>query len=90
MLWVSDIEMPEEDGYAFIQELRSLDAEHGGRTPAVALTAYTRAEDRSRSLAAGFQLHLAKPVDAEELVNAVVALASQRRKGSSHAQTARY
>lgn len=86
---ISDIEMPGEDGYAFIQELRSMDAEHGGRTPAVALTAYTRPEDRSRSLAAGFQLHLAKPVDADELVNAIIALANQRRKGTGHAKTTR-
>jgi PAS domain S-box-containing protein len=87
---VSDIEMPEEDGYTFIQNVRALDAEDGGRTPAVALTAYTRAEDRSRSLAAGFQLHLAKPIEANELVNAIVTLAIQRRKGSSHAQATRH
>lgn len=87
---VSDIEMPEQDGYMFIHEVRSLDAECGGRTPAIALTAYTRAEDRSRSLAAGFQMHLAKPVDAEELVNAIIALSNSRRKGPGHAQTARH
>lgn len=87
---ISDIEMPEQDGYMFIHEVRSLDAECGGRTPAIALTAYTRAEDRSRSLAAGFQMHLAKPVDAEELVNAIIALSNSRRKGPGHAQTARH
>ncbi len=87
---VSDIEMPEQDGYMFIHEVRALDAECGGRTPAIALTAYTRAEDRSRSLAAGFQMHLAKPVDAEELINAIIALSNSRRKGPGHAQTARH
>lgn len=87
---VSDIEMPEEDGYMFIQEVRALDADHGGRTPAVALTAYTRAEDRSRSLAAGFQMHLSKPVDAEELLNAIMVLAGQKRKGVSHVQATRH
>lgn len=87
---VSDIEMPEQDGYMFIHEVRALDAECGGRTPAIALTAYTRAEDRSRSLAAGFQMHLAKPVDAEELVNAIIALSNSRRKGPGHAQTTRH
>ena len=87
---VSDIEMPEEDGYMFIQEVRALDAEHGGRTPAVALTAYTRAEDRSRSLAAGFQMHLGKPIEADELVNAIVSLSNQRQKGPSHAQITRH
>ena len=87
---VSDIEMPEEDGYAFIQEVRALDADHGGRTPAVALTAYTRAEDRSRSLAAGFQLHLAKPVECDELVNAIITLAVSRRKGPANVQTTRH
>ena len=74
----------------FIHEVRALDAECGGRTPAIALTAYTRAEDRSRSLAAGFQMHLAKPVDAEELINAIIALSNSRRKGPGHAQTARH
>lgn len=87
---VSDIEMPVEDGYMFIHEVRALDAEHGGRTPAVALTAYTRAEDRRRTLAAGFQMHLGKPIEAEELVNAIMMLAGQRRKGNNHAQTARH
>ena len=86
---ISDIEMPEEDGYMFIQEVRALDADRGGRTPAIALTAYTRAEDRSRSLAAGFQMHLSKPVDAEELLNAILVLASQKKKGASHAQVTR-
>jgi CheY-like chemotaxis protein len=65
---VSDIGMPGEDGYALIRKVRALDAEQGGEIPAVALTAYARAEDRIRALASGFQLHMPKPVNPEELV----------------------
>jgi PAS domain S-box-containing protein len=84
---ISDIEMPDADGYMLIQEVRALNLESGGRTPAIALTAYARAEDRSRCLAAGFQLHLSKPIEANELVTAIISLANQRRKGQGHAQT---
>jgi CheY-like chemotaxis protein len=65
---VSDIGMPEEDGYAFIRRLRALPREQGGRIPAIALTAYARAEDRRKALAAGFQNHAAKPIEPQELV----------------------
>jgi hypothetical protein len=65
---VSDVEMPEEDGYALVRRLRALDARRGRRTPTVALTAYGRAEDRRAALTAGFNLHLAKPIDPAELV----------------------
>jgi signal transduction histidine kinase/ActR/RegA family two-component response regulator len=71
---VSDIAMPEQDGYAFIQGVRALDDAAGGRTPAVALTALARPRDRVRALAAGFQTHLPKPVDPNELVLAVANL----------------
>jgi CheY-like chemotaxis protein len=71
---VSDIAMPEEDGYAFIRRVRSLPPEEGGRTPAVALTALARPKDRVCALAAGFQTHLPKPVDPSELVLAVANL----------------
>jgi signal transduction histidine kinase/ActR/RegA family two-component response regulator len=71
---VSDIAMPEQDGYAFIRAVRALGQEAGGRTPAVALTALARAKDRVRALAAGFQTHLAKPIDPAELVLAVASL----------------
>jgi signal transduction histidine kinase len=71
---VSDISMPEEDGYSFIRRVRSLPAEAGGRTPAVALTALARPKDRVSALAAGFQTHLPKPVDPNELVLAVANL----------------
>ncbi|MEA5603428.1 PAS domain S-box protein [Nostoc sp. UHCC 0252] len=69
---VSDIGMPQEDGYALIRQVRALPADRGGRIPAVALTAYARAEDRTQALLAGFQLHVPKPVNPAELA-AVVA-----------------
>lgn len=69
---ISDIGMPEKDGYQFIQELRARRAEQGGLVPAVALTAFARAEDRLRVLAAGYVTHIAKPVEPAELV-AVIA-----------------
>jgi signal transduction histidine kinase len=68
---VSDIAMPEEDGYDFIRRVRALPEAEGGRTPAVALTALARPRDRVRALAAGFQTHLPKPIDPSELVLAV-------------------
>ena len=68
---VSDIGMPKEDGYTLIQRVRRLDPECGGRIPAVALTAYARAEDRKSALGAGFQFHVPKPVDPAELVVAI-------------------
>ena len=71
---VSDIEMPGEDGYELLRRIRA--KERGGRTrlPALALTAYGRPEDRRRTLAAGYNLHLAKPIDPSELVLAVANL----------------
>ena len=61
---VSDIGLPDEDGYALIRRLRSREAERGGFLPAVAMTGFVRTEDRARILAAGFQVHVPKPVDA--------------------------
>jgi PAS domain S-box-containing protein len=72
---ISDIGMPEADGYELIRRVRSLPAERGGETPAVALTAYARSEDRQRALKAGYQLHVSKPVELAELVAAVSSLA---------------
>ncbi len=65
---LSDIGMPIEDGYEFLMQLRQLSEQEGGDTPAVALTAFARAEDRHRALMAGFQMHLPKPVEAGELL----------------------
>ena len=74
---VSDIGMPEVDGYEFVRRLRELPREQGGRIPAVALTAYARAEDRRKALMTGFQNHAAKPVDPQELVVVVANLAGR-------------
>jgi signal transduction histidine kinase len=75
---VSDIGIPVEDGYSLIRKVRSRDASHGGNVPAAALTAYARPEDRLRALEAGFQTHLAKPLDPAELVATVARLAGRR------------
>jgi CheY-like chemotaxis protein len=72
---VSDIGMPVEDGYVLIKRVRALDSEQGGDVPAIALTAYARSEDRMRSVRAGFQLHIAKPVEPTELITMVATLA---------------
>jgi PAS domain S-box-containing protein len=72
---LSDIGMPGEDGYELIRRVRELPAERGGQTPAAALTAFARVEDRRRALRAGFQMHLAKPVDIQELATVVASLA---------------
>jgi signal transduction histidine kinase/ActR/RegA family two-component response regulator len=75
---LSDIEMPGTDGYQLIKELRLRPSQQGGSVPAAALTAYARTEDRLRALRAGFQLHLAKPVQPSELVTVVGSLAARR------------
>jgi PAS domain S-box-containing protein len=76
---ISDIGMPEEDGYELMRKVRSLPAELGGRTPAIALTAYARSEERLRALRAGYQMHMPKPVELTELV-AVVSSLVERNK----------
>ncbi|HEY9283227.1 MAG TPA: ATP-binding protein, partial [Pyrinomonadaceae bacterium] len=74
---VSDIGMPGEDGYALIGRVRALPPQEGGATPALALTAYARAEDRARSLASGYQAHLPKPVAPAELAATVASLSGR-------------
>jgi CheY-like chemotaxis protein len=74
---ISDIEMPGEDGYTFIRKVRALDFTKGGRTPALALTAYGRVEDRLRTLSAGYNMHASKPVDPAELGVIVASLAGR-------------
>jgi CheY-like chemotaxis protein len=75
---VSDVGMPVTDGYALIREVRARDATDGGRTPAVALTAYGRAQDRAAALTAGFDMHVPKPVDPGELTTIVASVARHR------------
>jgi CheY-like chemotaxis protein len=65
---ISDIAMPEEDGYMLVRRVRALPPEDGGRTPAIAVTAYAGHGDRRRALEAGFDVHYAKPIDIDALV----------------------
>ena len=74
---VSDIEMPGEDGYSLIRKVRALDRDHGGNTPAVALTAYGRVQDRVLSLTAGYSMHVPKPVDPGELTTIIASVAAR-------------
>ncbi|MFY9611381.1 MAG: ATP-binding protein, partial [Blastocatellia bacterium] len=71
---ISDIEMSEVDGYEFMRQVRKLPAERGGRVPAVALTAYAGVEDRMKALAAGFQMHVPKPVEPAELLTVLASV----------------
>lgn len=80
-LIISDIGMPDEDGYSFIRNVRQFEQDQGGWTPAIALTAYARSADRIRALRAGYQTHLSKPVDPSELIAAAESLL---RKSSRH------
>jgi CheY-like chemotaxis protein len=76
---VSDVAMPVEDGYSLVRRMRRLAPEEGGRIPAIAVSAYAREEDRIRSLAAGFQHHIAKPLDPADLIGAIARLARRGR-----------
>ena len=78
---ISDVGMPEEDGYALIRAVRAHPSADVRHVPALALTAYARAEDRNRALASGFERHIAKPVEPAELVVTVADLASRRGRG---------
>ena len=77
---VSDVGMPDEDGYTLIQQVRALEPDRGGLTPAIALTGYGRPEDRLQLLAAGYQVHLAKPVELMQLVDSIASLTSRDEK----------
>jgi signal transduction histidine kinase/CheY-like chemotaxis protein len=72
---ISDIGMPVEDGYVLIERIRRLSKADGGATPAIALTAFTRSEDRTKALRAGFQAHVPKPVELEELIAVIGSVA---------------
>jgi hypothetical protein len=77
---ISDIGMPDEDGYTLLGKIRNLDIKQGGQIPAIALTAYVRQEDCTNALLAGFQMHLSKPVDSTELIKAVAELTGRIQK----------
>ena len=78
---ISDIGMPDVDGLELLRRVRSLHPECGGNIPAIALTAFTRSEDRTRALRAGFSVHVSKPVDPSELIATVVSVAGRIRRG---------
>ncbi len=73
-LLLTDLEMPEVDGWELMLRVRALPPEGGGRTPGIALSAHNTHEDRAKSLKAGFRLHLAKPFDPRELVDLLAAM----------------
>jgi len=77
---ISDIGMPEMNGYDLIGRIRQLGEQHGGRTPAVALTAYAGIDDRKRALAAGYEMHIPKPFVADELISVAIFL-TERHSG---------
>jgi len=76
-VFVSDLVMPDGDGLQLIRDIRQIDLAAGRVTPAAALTALARADDRRSALTAGYQMHLAKPVDPSELVSTIERLASK-------------
>jgi len=71
---ISDIGMPDQDGYELIRRLRSLPAEKGGATPAIALTGYASKKDRERALSSGYHQHMAKPIEQADMIAAIAAL----------------
>lgn len=82
---VSDIAMPDEDGYSFVRRIRALPPERGGRTPCIAVSAYAGSADRARALAAGFDRYHHKPVDFEALGAAISALTTVRAEDKATA-----
>jgi CheY-like chemotaxis protein len=74
---ISDISMPEKNGYQLIAEVRNLSTEDGGTIPAIALTAFAHAKDKAKVMSAGYQRHLSKPVDSAELIAAINSLIEQ-------------
>jgi CheY-like chemotaxis protein len=84
-IMISDIAMPGEDGYSLMRRVRALGGDEPRDIPAIALTAFTRAMDRARALGAGFDLHIAKPLDPRALVDAVRELLGRRgRQRAEH------
>jgi CheY-like chemotaxis protein len=71
---ISDLGMPEVDGFELLDWVRALPRDHGGKVPAIALTAFARSEDRLRALEAGFSAHISKPVEPAELIAAVAGI----------------
>lgn len=80
---ISDIGMPDEDGYSLLRRVRAWETPTGRRIPAIALTAYSRATDRIKALESGFQSHVPKPVEADELMIVIASLTGRKLSGSS-------
>ena len=80
---VSDIGMPDLDGFELLRQIRALGSACGGDTPAIALTAFARTEDRRRAVGAGYSVHLAKPVEASKLIATVASLAGRHSEASA-------
>jgi PAS domain S-box-containing protein len=77
---ISDIGMPDVDGYEFLRRIRALDPAHGGKVPAIALTAFARPEDRAHSLKVGFSVHVSKPIQPKALTAMVASLAGRTHR----------
>ncbi len=86
---ISDIAMPEEDGYTLIGRVRALPADGGGETPAIAVTAYASRADQKRAVEAGFNAHFAKPIDIDRLVDELLDMRSARDLRRASANTAK-
>lgn len=84
---ISDIRLPDSDGYLLLLKIRNLIALQGKQIPAIALTAFSGQEYRTRSMLAGFDRHLSKPIDLEELVSVVESLVSLRESSHAYKQT---
>jgi len=78
---VSDIGLPDEDGYSLIRRIRHRETQRGGFLPAIALTGYARADDKIRALVAGFQAHVVKPLEPAELMAAITDVRGRSRSG---------
>jgi len=85
---ISDVGMPDVDGYSLMRSVRALPPEKGGRIPALALTAYARGEDRTHALKAGFNMHVTKPIEPSELVVVIAALVSSYQRSRADTVTA--
>ena len=77
---ISDVGLPGQDGYEMMSTIRSFEADEGGQTPAIALTGYVSLQDRKQALNSGFQEHLAKPIDFDELVGRIKRIAGKPRQ----------
>ena len=80
-LLLTDLGMPDVDGYGLLERVRALGAARGGDMPAIALTAFARVENRVKALSSGFSAHISKPVEPGELIAKVAATRSDKRGG---------